>query len=190
MKRIVIFASGSGSNAENIVEFFKHDEDARVVLILTNNPDAFVVQRAEKLGVHCRVFDRNVLSSSNGLVTILSDYAIDCIVLAGFLWKFPKHVLDCFDGPVLNIHPALLPKYGGKGMYGMHVHRAVVENKESETGITIHHVNEFYDDGAIVFQAKCQVENNDSAEDIAHKIHDLEMRYFPQVIKDVLMGNG
>lgn len=190
MKRIAIFASGSGSNAQNVVEFFEQDEVARVVLILTNNPNALVIQRAEKLGVDCRVFDRNTLLSPNSLINILTDYAIDCIVLAGFLWKFPKHILDHFNGPVLNIHPALLPKYGGKGMYGMHVHRAVVESRESETGITIHHVNELYDDGAIIFQVKCQVDNNDSAEDVAHKIHDLEMRYFPQVIKDLLADNG
>ena len=190
MKRIAIFASGSGSNAQNIVEFFKQDEVARVVLILTNNPNAFVIQRAKKLNVDYRVFDRNALLSPNTLINILTDYEINCIVLAGFLWKFPKHILNYFGGPILNIHPALLPKYGGKGMYGVHVHRAVVENKESETGITIHHVNELYDDGAIIFQVKCQVDNNDSAEDVALMIHDLEMRYFPQVIKDLLTDNG
>lgn len=189
MKRIAIFASGSGSNAQNIIEFFQKDKTAKVVLILTNNPNAFVIQRAKSLDVLCCVFNRKTLLESDGILKTLLDHSIDFIVLAGFLWKFPKPILDHFDGSVVNIHPALLPKYGGKGMYGMHVHSAVVQYKETETGITIHHVNECYDEGAIIFQAKCPVYINDTPEDVAHRIHDLEMLHLPRVIKQLLTEN-
>lgn len=189
MTRIAIFASGSGSNAQNIVEFFNQDNAADVVLILTNNPNAFVLKRAESLGVKSHVFNKASFLEEKGVLQTLIDNSIDCIVLAGFLWKLPKHFLNNFKGPVINIHPSLLPKYGGKGMYGMHVHLAVVENKETETGITIHHVNEFYDEGAIIFQAKCPVYDHDTEEDVAQRIHDLEMQHFPRVIKEVLTGN-
>lgn len=189
MTRIAIFASGSGSNAQNIIEFFNDDEGADVVLVLTNNPNAFVLTRAKSLGVESHVFTRKSLVDKDGVLKTLKNFSVDCIVLAGFLWKFPKHILEAFGGPVVNIHPALLPKYGGKGMYGMHVHRSVVENKESETGITIHHVNEFYDEGAIIFQAKCPVYDQDTPEDVAQKIHNLEMQYVPKVIKQLLVDN-
>ncbi len=189
MTRIAIFASGSGSNAQNIVEFFNQDNVAEVVLILTNNPNAFVLKRAESLGVESHVFNKASFLEEKGVLQTLADNSIECIVLAGFLWKFPKHILNTFKGPVVNIHPALLPKYGGKGMYGMHVHRAVVENKETETGITIHHVNEFYDEGAIIFQAKCKVSDSDTPEIVAQKIHNLEMQHVPEVIKQLLVEN-
>ena len=189
MKKIAIFASGSGTNAQNIIAFFKKDPSAAVSLVLSNNPKAIVLERARRHQVQTFVFDREQFVSKAGVLKTLQSYDIDFIVLAGFLWKFPKHILEAFGGPVVNIHPALLPKYGGKGMYGMHVHRSVVENKESETGITIHHVNEFYDEGAIIFQAKCPVYDQDTPEDVAQKIHNLEMQYVPKVIKQLLVDN-
>lgn len=186
MKRIVIFASGSGSNAENLITFFKEREDASVVLVLTNNPHAKVLDRCKRLKVSALSFNRVALTETNDVLGLLQNVQPDLIVLAGFLWKFPENLLHAFPNKVINVHPALLPKFGGKGMYGMHVHEAVVANKEKETGITIHYVNEHYDEGAIIFQAKCQVETTDTAEDVAGKIHELEMEHFPKVVAKLL----
>lgn len=186
MKRIVIFASGSGTNAENIIHYFQTRAVAEVVHIFSNKAGARVLERAQNLGVTATVFDKTALL--NG--TVLEQLHLaqpDLIVLAGFLWKFPKDILEHYPNKTINIHPALLPKYGGKGMYGMHVHKAVVANKESETGITIHYVNEFYDDGAIIFQAQCDVLPTDTAKDVAFKVHELEMLHFPRVIEKVLI---
>ena len=155
MKRIAIFASGSGTNAENIITYFQKNKKAEVVLVLSNNPNALVLERATKLGVQNLVFNKQQLNDSKWAIENLKN--LDLIVLAGFLWKFPEHLLENYENKVVNVHPALLPKYGGKGMYGMHVHEAVVENKETESGITIHYVNEHYDEGAIIFQAKCTI---------------------------------
>jgi phosphoribosylglycinamide formyltransferase-1 len=171
MKRIVIFASGSGSNAENLIKFFQNSDNASVIQVLTNNPHAKVA-----------------FTKSDDVLNILKSSQPDLIVLAGFLWKFPEPILNQFPNKVINIHPALLPKYGGKGMYGMHVHDAVVANKEKETGITIHYVNENYDEGAIIFQAKCEVAPTDSSNDVAAKIHELEMNHFPIVVEKLLNG--
>lgn len=190
MKRIAIFASGSGSNAQNIISFFKKDETACVPLILSNNPNAFVLERAKSLGVATFVFDKKELLSESGVLKTLQTFKIDSIVLAGFLWKFPKILLTHFRGRVINIHPALLPKYGGKGMYGMNIHTQVVANNEKETGITIHEVNEHYDKGAVIFQIKCRLDSMESAESLAKKIHILEMQHFPRVIKDFIVKNG
>ncbi len=186
MKRIVIFASGSGSNAENLIKFFHSSANASVIQVLTNNPHAKVLDRCKKLNVSALSFNRTAFSKSQDVLNLLKSTQPDLIVLAGFLWKFPEFILKAFPDKVINIHPALLPNYGGKGMYGMHVHEAVVENKETETGITIHYVNENYDEGAVIFQAKCNVIPTDSAEDVAGKIHLLEMEHFPKVVDTLL----
>ena len=186
MKRVVIFASGSGTNAENLIKFFHNSDNASVVQVLTNNPHAKVLDRCKRLKVSALSFNRIAFTQTEDVLNILKSSNPDLIVLAGFLWKFPENILKNFPNKVINIHPALLPKFGGKGMYGMNVHKAVVENKETETGITIHYVNENYDEGAIIFQAKCKVEASDSAEDVATKIHKLEMEHFPKVVDDLL----
>jgi len=188
MKRIAIFASGSGTNAENIILYFQKNKKAEVVLVLSNNPNALVLERASSLGVPNKVFDKQQLNDSKWANENLKN--LDLIVLAGFLWKFPEYLLESYKNKVVNVHPALLPKYGGKGMYGMHVHNAVVENKESESGITIHYVNEHYDEGAIIFQAECVVSPTDTPTDVAAKIHHLEMTHFPEVVQQILLKNG
>lgn len=189
MKRIVIFASGSGTNAENLIKFFQNKDNASVIQVLTNNPQAKVLDRCKNLKVSAFSFNRIALSKTNDVLHILKASKPDLIVLAGFLWKFPESILNEFPNKVINVHPALLPNYGGKGMYGMHVHESVVANKETETGITIHYVNEHYDEGAIIFQAKCEVSESDSAIDVATKIHKLEMEHFPKVVDSLLFPN-
>ena len=154
MKRIIIFASGSGSNAENIIKYFKANNLAEVTHVLSNNINAKVLDRANKHGVKALHFDRESFYKSNDILHIVKDAAPDLIVLAGFLWKFPENIINDFPNGIINIHPALLPNYGGKGMYGMNVHKAVVANNEEFSGITIHYVNENYDEGAVIFQAK------------------------------------
>lgn len=188
MKRIVIFASGSGTNAENLINFFSYNDRASVVLVLSNNPQAKVLERAKRLNVSSFTFNKVAFTETEDVLNILKSSNPDLIVLAGFLWKFPEKILIEFPNKVINIHPALLPKYGGKGMYGMHVHEAVVKNKEAETGITIHYVNEHYDEGAIIFQAKCKLNPKDSPEDVANKIHELEMEHFPRVVEELLFA--
>jgi len=188
MKRIVIFASGNGTNAENLIKFFHNRDNASVIQVLTNNSHAKVLGRSEKLNVNTLSFSKQDFFETDKILKKLLVQQIDLIVLAGFLWKFPENILKEFPNKVINIHPALLPKYGGKGMYGMHVHEAVINNKEKETGITIHYVNENYDEGAIIFQAKCDVNPSDTAEDIANKIHELEMKHFPEVVERLLFS--
>lgn len=183
---IAIFASGSGSNAEKIVEYFKGKENITVSVILTNNPEAGVISRADTLGIPCYVFDREAFKGSE-VLNILQENDIDFIVLAGFLWLIPKKYIEAFPNKIVNLHPALLPKYGGKGMYGHHVHEAVIANKEVESGITIHYVNEAYDEGSIIFQAKYSIAPSDSAMDIAFKGQVLEHEHFPQVIEKLLI---
>tara|TARA_R110000868_G_scaffold31152_1_gene114323 strand:+ start:138 stop:701 length:564 start_codon:yes stop_codon:yes gene_type:complete len=185
MKKIVVFASGSGTNAENIIKYFKENESGTVVAVFTNNSKAMVVERASKYEVPTEVFSKEDLFEGKVLQKITAIQP-DLIVLAGFLLKFPENIIHAYPNKIINIHPALLPKYGGKGMYGMNVHRAVVENRESETGITIHYVNEHYDEGGIIFQKKVTVLGTDTSEVVAEKIHDLEQRYFPEVIVDLL----
>ncbi|MBP4140962.1 phosphoribosylglycinamide formyltransferase [Flavobacterium sp. P4023] len=185
MKKIVVFASGSGTNAENIIQYFAKREIANVVAVFTNNPNAGVIQRAKNYEVAVQIFSKEDLNDGEVLQKI-NVIKPDWIVLAGFLLKFPENIIKVYPNKVVNIHPALLPKYGGKGMYGMHIHKAIVENKEKETGITIHYVNENYDEGAIVFQQKVLVTEEDTAEDVASKIHVLEQKYFPEVILGLL----
>lgn len=189
MTRIVIFASGSGSNAENICNYFVNNDLVVVTYILTNNKNAKVLERASRLQIESLVFNRDEFNDETKLLSFLKSEA-DLIVLAGFLWKVPEHIIKAFPNKIVNIHPALLPKYGGKGMYGMNVHKAVVENEEKETGITIHYVNENYDEGAIIFQAKTALEPSDTPDDVAAKIHELEQDNFPKVIEDILLNNG
>ena len=186
MKRIVIFASGSGSNAENLIRFFQNREDVHVTHVFTNNPRAKVLERCKTLKTPALSFNREAFYKTDTVLDLLKICQPDMIVLAGFLWKFPEHILEQFTNKVINVHPALLPKYGGKGMYGMHVHEAVVAHKETQTGITIHYVNEHYDEGAIIFQATCPVNRNDSAKDVAAKIDTLEMTHFPEVVEKLL----
>jgi phosphoribosylglycinamide formyltransferase-1 len=185
MKKIVLFASGSGSNAEKIILHFNKKSIANVVEIFTNNPNAKVLERAKKLNVPSLVFNRQELNEGKVLEK-LAQIKPDLIVLAGFLWKFPESIIKQYPDKVINIHPALLPNYGGKGMYGMNVHQAVLENKEKETGITIHYVNENYDEGEFIFQKSVNIEDCQTAEAIADKIHVLEHQYFPEVIERLL----
>lgn len=185
MKKIVIFASGSGTNAENIIRHFKNTSTGTVVSVFTNNPKAYVIERAKNLQVPTEIFTKDELNTSKVLQK-LNVIQPDLIVLAGFLLKFPEDIIAQYPDKIINIHPALLPKYGGKGMYGMNVHKAIVENKEKETGISIHYVNENYDEGNIIFQKKVTVLVTDTAEVVAEKIHELEQKYFPAIVEEVL----
>ena len=184
MKNIVLFASGNGSNAEEIIKFFKNSEYGKVVGVFSNKPDAKVLDRAKNHDIPSVVFNKAELNEGFVLEQ-LRQFQPDLIVLAGFLLKFPESILKEYS-KVINIHPALLPKYGGKGMYGMNVHQAVLDNKEKETGITIHYVNEHYDEGEFIFQKSVNIEDCKTAEEIANKIHELEHQYFPKVISQVL----
>lgn len=188
MSNIAIFASGSGTNAENIIQYFHQNNNPKhkVKLILSNKKQAKVHDRAKSLNVKSITFSRDDFYSSERVIDLLKEHEIDFIVLAGFLWLVPKKLVQSFQNKIVNIHPALLPKYGGKGMYGDFVHKAVIEAKEKESGITIHWVNENYDEGDIIFQAKCEVNENDTPESLAKKIHQLEYDYFPKVIEGVL----
>lgn len=180
--KIAIFASGSGTNAENIVDFFKMDSHIKVSLILSNKNSAYVLERARKLGVKSAVFTAEQLSNSIFVDSILAEEKIDAIILSGFLLKVPDRIIAKYSGRIINIHPALLPKFGGKGMYGMKVHKAVIDSGDTQSGITIHLVDEYYDNGKILFQSTCNVEPGDTPESLAEKIHKLEYRYFPEVI--------
>lgn len=189
MKRIVVFASGSGTNAENIIKFFNNTNIVKVTKVLCNNQKAKVFERCERLNVASLLFNKSDFVSSDVILDILKKDA-DYIILAGFLWKVPEKIIEAFPNKIINIHPALLPKYGGKGMYGMNVHKAVAANNEAETGITIHYVNENYDEGAIIFQAKTLLSDDDTPETIAAKIHLLEQKHFPKVIEEVILTDN
>ncbi|MDR2885731.1 MAG: phosphoribosylglycinamide formyltransferase [Rikenellaceae bacterium] len=184
MKNIAIFASGSGSNAQKIIEHFAASDVARVTLVLANNPAAYVLDRARAAGVEAVVFDRAQWRDDTYIINRLREAAIDYIVLAGFLWLVPPALVAAYPGRIVNIHPALLPKYGGKGMYGHHVHEAVIAAGERESGITIHLVNEVYDSGDILAQLRVAVTPDDTPDTLAAKIHVLEHRHFPQVIEE------
>ena len=189
MARIAIIASGSGSNAENIANYFKGDAGVHIPLILSNNPDAYVHERAAKLGIPSFTFTKAEFDDGMEILEILHEYEIDFIVLAGFLLKISQPLLEAYPGRIVNIHPALLPKYGGRGMYGDRVHRAVVEAGEKESGITIHYINEHYDEGDIIFQATCQLLPGDTPEVVAGKVHALEYTYYPEVIGALLKNS-
>jgi phosphoribosylglycinamide formyltransferase-1 len=185
-KQIILFASGSGSNVENIANYFKLRKDVTISCVLTNKSDAKVIERCNRLEINALYFNRQAFSKSDFILKMLQSLNPDLIVLAGFLWKIPESITNAFPNKIINIHPALLPKYGGKGMFGMNVHNAVLENKEPETGITIHYVNAHYDEGAIIQQEKISISPKDIADDIASKVHQLEYEYFPKVIDDLL----
>ena len=182
----MIFASGNGTNAENIIKYFQSSAKAEVVAVFSNKRAAKVLRRAHKLDVKALHFDRDALYRTNEVLHVLQDINPDLIVLAGFLWIFPQKILKRFPDKVINIHPALLPKYGGKGMYGSKIHQAVLDSKDLETGISIHYANDKYDEGKLIFQATTPVEPSASAEDIAEKIHTLEYEHFPKVIEKLL----
>ena len=186
MKNIAIFASGAGTNAENIIRYFANDERIKVVLVLSNNQKAGVHARVNALGVPSFVFTREEFSEGTPIVDILAEYEVDFIVLAGFMCFVSEPLQKAFSARIVNIHPSLLPKFGGKGMYGMHVHEAVVKSGEKESGITIHYINERYDEGAIIFQASCPVHPNDTPEDLAARVHALEYEYYPKVVEEIL----
>ncbi|MBN2485980.1 MAG: phosphoribosylglycinamide formyltransferase [Bacteroidales bacterium] len=186
MKKIAIFASGAGSNAQNIAEYFRNNERVKIECVLSNKTDAYVLERAKNLEIDTLTFSRDDFYNGKNVLHFLQLRGVDFIVLAGFLWLIPGYMLDAYNGRIINIHPALLPKYGGKGMYGMKVHQAVVAAHEIETGITIHHVNAKYDEGDIIFQAKCPVLDGDTPEMVAQKVHRLEYEYYPGVIEKML----
>ena len=184
-QKIILFASGNGSNAENIFRFFEPHQDVEIAGVYTNNPKAGVITRLQPLKLQVEVFDRTAFQDGSLLSQIQNEQPT-LIVLAGFLWKIGQDWVQAFPGKIINIHPALLPKYGGKGMYGQYVHQAVKDNRETETGITIHYVNEAYDQGAIIFQKKVSLHPDDSTEEIAAMVHQLEYAHFPKVIYSLL----
>ena len=185
-KRIAIFASGSGSNAQKILEFFKKHPEAEVALILSNNPEAYVLQRADNFEVPSHIFDKQEFYKSDDIVSLLKNLQIDLIVLAGFLWLIPENLISAFPNRIINIHPALLPKYGGKGMYGDKVHKAVLNAGEEESGITIHYVNEHFDEGEMIHQSRFKIEKGDDLEMIKFKGQQLEHLHYPKVVEQIL----
>jgi phosphoribosylglycinamide formyltransferase-1 len=185
-KRIAIFASGSGSNAQKIMEHFKKHNEAEVAIVLTNNPDAFVLQRADNFEIPTHIFNKAEFYKTDSVLNLLKNLQIDIIVLAGFLWLIPENLLKAFPNKIINIHPALLPKYGGKGMYGDYVHKAVVTNKEDESGITIHFVNENFDEGEIIHQSRFRIDKGDDLEMIKFKVQQLEHLHYPKVVEQLL----
>jgi phosphoribosylglycinamide formyltransferase-1 len=187
--RIAIFASGRGTNADAIMDYFQHALSAEVVLLLSNNPEALVLQRAKNYGVAARVFTKEQFYEKGQVLTWLQESKTTHVVLAGFLWHMPLNFIHAFANHMINIHPSLLPKFGGKGMYGMRVHEAVRTSGAKETGITIHVVNENYDEGKILFQAKCAVDPTDTPEQIAQKVHQLEYDNYPKVIEQWVQGS-
>jgi len=186
-KKIALFASGSGTNAEKIMQYFDAHEQVEVAMLLSNKAKAGALARAEKFEVATKVFNRSTFYETEEIISLLQDREIDLIVLAGFLWLIPAPLVNAFPNKIINIHPALLPNYGGKGMYGAHVHEAVIQNKEKESGITIHYVNEQYDEGEFIFQASCEISPSDSPTDLAKKVQQLEHEHFPKVIENVLL---
>ena len=185
-KRIAIFASGSGSNAQKIMEHFKRNADAEVVLILTNNPQAYVLQRADNFEIPSHIFTRNEFYQTEDVINLLKNLQVDLIVLAGFLWLVPPSLLNAFPNKIINLHPALLPKFGGKGMYGDNVHKAVLAAGEEESGITIHFANVQFDEGEIIHQSRFKIEPGDNLEMVKFKVQQLEHQHFPKVIENLL----
>lgn len=188
MHRLAIFASGSGTNAENIIRYFRNKPKIKVSCVCTNRADAIVIRRARKYGIDVLVFSRNDLCRSSKVIDYLKQKEIDWIILAGFLWLVPETLIHMYENRIMNIHPALLPKYGGKGMYGSHVHKAVVEHHDDRSGITIHLIDKEYDKGRILFQATCPVYPADSPEQVAERVHQLEYEHYPRIIEKVVLG--
>ncbi|MBN8673162.1 MAG: phosphoribosylglycinamide formyltransferase [Chitinophagales bacterium] len=190
MKNIAIFASGAGSNAQKIIEHFRYSKKARVTLIVCNKPGAAVLSIAAAEHIPVLLIEKEQFSNGNGYAGELQEKEIDLIVLAGFLWKIPAALIKAFPHRIINIHPALLPAYGGKGMYGLRVHQAVIDNKEKESGISIHYVDEVYDHGQVIFQAKCPLLQHETAESLAQRIHKLEHEHYPRIIERLIDGYG
>ena len=186
MKNIAIFASGEGTNAQNIINYFELRADINVALVISNNPSANVLRRAKNKAIEALVINRNEFYDNQKVVNQLKEKNIDFIVLSGFLWIVPESLIQAFPNKIINIHPSLLPKFGGKGMYGMHVHRAVVEAKEKKSGISIHYVNQHYDEGKLIAQHSCDIEAEDTPEMVAQKIHQLEFEFFPKTIEMIV----
>jgi phosphoribosylglycinamide formyltransferase-1 len=186
MRNIAIFASGSGSNTENIIKHFSNRNTAKVSLVLSNKRQALVLKRAEALNIRTVFFEHREFYITGKVLRYLALYKIDFIVLAGFLWLVPENILEQYPRRIINIHPALLPAYGGKGMFGEAVHKAVIDNHDKESGITIHYVNKFYDKGDIIFQERCKVDPADTPASLAEKVHALEYRYYPMIIEDLV----
>ena len=187
MRNIAIFASGSGTNAENIIRYFSNKNSAKVSFVLSNKRQALVLKRAEALNVPTVFFDHNDFYVTGAVSDYLASYKIDFIVLAGFLWLVPENIIEKYRGRIINIHPALLPAYGGKGMYGEVVHKSVIDNREQESGITIHYVNKKYDEGDIIFQARCRLDPDETPESLAKKVHNLEYIHFPKIIEELVL---
>lgn len=188
MKKIAILASGEGTNAERIIQYFYAKKTAEVVVVITNKAQAGVLKRADKLGIPSEIILSQEFTNGKAL-EVLHHYQADFIVLAGFLLKVPDNILHDYPNKIVNIHPSLLPKFGGKGMYGNRVHEAVIAANEKESGITIHYINEHYDEGNTIFQAKCPVLPQDNSDTLAMRVHELEYKYFPQIIESVLLLN-
>lgn len=185
-KRIAIFASGSGSNAQKIMEYFKNHNDAEVAIVLTNNPEAYVLQRADNFEIPSHIFDKQEFYKTDHVVQLLKNLQIDLIVLAGFLWLIPQNLIKAFPNKIINIHPALLPKFGGKGMYGDKVHQTVLDAGEEESGITIHLVNENFDEGEVIHQSRFRIEQGDDIEMIKFKGQQLEHLHYPRIVEQIL----
>ena len=189
MKRLSIFVSGNGTNMENIADYFWEDFEVKIENVVCNNPEAYAIKRAKKFGIPVRMITKQEFNSE-AFIHELQNLKIDMIVLAGFLWKVPDALIKAFPKRIVNIHPALLPKYGGKGFYGEHVHEAVIAAKEAQSGITVHYVNEIYDSGEIILQARVSLDENETPDSLAAKIHQLEQAYFPVAIEQVLLSQN
>ena len=185
-KSIIIFASGTGSNAEAIIRYFNNNSSINIEAVFSNNAHAEVLEKAQKMGVNRFVFNNNQLTNSSDVLKQLLQLSPSLVVLAGFLKKIPQNIIEAFPNKIINIHPALLPKYGGKGMYGQYIHRAVVQNQESESGISIHYVNKNYDEGGLIFQAKCSLSENETPESLSKKVRVLEHTHYPLIIEKIL----
>ena len=185
-KRIAIFASGSGSNAQKIMEYFKKHQNAEIAIVLTNNSEAYVLQRADNFEIPSHIFDKHEFYKTDDIVKLLKNLQINLIVLAGFLWLIPDNLLKAFPNKIINIHPALLPKYGGKGMYGDKVHQAILDAGEEESGITIHYINEHFDEGESIHQSRFKIEQGDDIEMIKFKGQQLEHLHYPKVVEQLL----
>lgn len=186
LSKLAIFASGTGSNAMNIIDFFKHSSTVEVAFVLCNKSDAKIIQSASQIGIPVIVVSNELIERGDKIIKLCEEHAIDYIILAGFLRKIPMNLIQRYPNCIINIHPSLLPKYGGKGMYGANVHRAVLKNNEVESGITIHFVNSNFDEGEIISQFKCQIDEHESLETLQHKIHQLEHRFFPEIISKTI----
>lgn len=185
IKKLILLASGEGSNVENIIKHFELNSNIEVVLVAGNNKKAYVFERVKKYDIDTFVFDKNFFDKK--FIDIIEQYNPNLIVLAGFLWKIPEFIINKYPNQIINIHPSLLPKYGGKGMYGLNVHEAVIKNKEKKTGISIHLVNQNYDEGNIIFQSQINISHNDTINSIASKVQLLEKEHFPRVIEEYLL---